>query len=121
MECQFDSHHEKLHGLNRRISLALRAGIVVSLLLVTAGLILFFISGVPHTAELTPVTSLAPGLAGLNPAAFITAGLIVILLLPAAILVLSLAHFISMREKQPVVTCIVLLILVAASFILILR
>ena len=121
MECQFDSHHEKLHGLNRRISLALRAGIVVSLLLVTAGLILFFISGVPHTSELTPVTSLAPGLAGLNPAAFITAGLIVILLLPAAILVLSFAHFIAERERRPVIVCIVLLVMLAASLILILK
>jgi hypothetical protein len=33
----------------------------------------------------------------------------------------SLAHFISVREKQPVVTCLVLLILLAISFILILK
>ena len=121
MECQFDSHHEKLHGLNRRISLTLRAGIVVSLLLITAGLTLFFISGAPHAAELTPVTSLAPGLAGLDPASFITAGLIIILLLPAAILVLSFAHFIAERERQPMIVCIVLLVMLSSSLILILK
>jgi len=121
MECQFDRRHEKLHGLNRRISLTLRAGIVVSLLLVTTGLILFFINGAPHTVELTPVISLAPGLAGLNPAAYITAGLIVILLLPAAMLVLSFAHFIAERERQPVIVCIVLLVMLASSLVLILK
>jgi len=121
MECQFDSRHEKLHSLNRRIGLTLRAGIVVSLLLVAAGLVLFFLSGAPHTAPLTPVTSLVPGLAALNPSAFITAGLIVILLLPTAILILSLAHFAVERERQPVIVCIVLLMMLAASLILVLK
>jgi uncharacterized membrane protein len=121
MEYQLDSRHEKLHRLNRRISLVLRAGIAVSLLLIVGGLILFFFSGAPHTAALTRVTSLAPGLASLNPAAFITAGLIVILLMPVAVLILSLAHFFAARERQPVVVCIVLLILLASSFILILK
>ena len=121
MECQIDSRHEKLHRINRRISLALRAGTAVSLLLIAGGLILFFFSGAPHTATLTPVTSLAPGLAALNPAAFITAGLIVILLLPAAVLVLSLAHFMAARERQPVIVCIVLLVMLASSLILILK
>jgi len=121
MECQLDSRHEKLHRLNRRIGLVLRVGIVASLLLIAGGLILFFVSGAPHTATLTPVTSLAPGLAALNPAAFITAGLIVILLLPAAVLVLSLAHFIAARERQPVIVCIVLLVMLASSLILILK
>jgi uncharacterized membrane protein len=121
MECQMDSHHEKLHRANRRISLALRTGTGVSLLLIVSGLILFFLSGAPRTAALTPLTSLAPGLAALNPAAFITAGLIVILLMPAVILVLSLAHFLAERERQPVIVCIVLLVMLAASLILILK
>ena len=121
MEYQLDSRHEKLHRHNRRIGLALRAGIVVSLLLIAGGLILFFFSGAPHTAPLTPVTSLATGLAALNPAAFITAGLIVILLLPTVILIMSLAHFIAERERQPIIVCIVLLAMLASSLILILK
>jgi len=121
MECQLDSHHEKLHRLNRRIGLALRAGIVASLILIVCGLILYFIGGAPHTAPLTPVTSLAYSLAALNPAAFITAGLIIILLLPIAILILSLTHFVAEQERQPAIVCIVLLVMLASSLILILK
>jgi uncharacterized membrane protein len=121
MECQLDSSHEKLHGLNRRISLALRVGTVSSLLLIAAGLTLFFISGAPHTAALTPVTTLAPGLISLDPSAFVTIGLILMLLLPIVILILSLAHFVAERERQPVVVCIVLLVMLASSLILILK
>jgi uncharacterized membrane protein len=121
MEYQLDSRHEKLHRLNRRLSQALRAGIATSLLLIAGGLILFFFSGAPHTVALTPVKSLAPGLAALNPAAFITSGLIVILLMPVAVLIMSLAHFIAARERRPVIVCIVLLVMLAASLILILK
>jgi len=121
MECKSDNSHEKLHGLNRRIGLTLRVGIVVSLLLIAGGLILFFSSGIPHTAVLTPVISLATGLATLNPAAFITAGLIAILLMPVAILIISLAHFAAERERQPVIVCITLLLMLASSLILILK
>ncbi|MEI6185907.1 MAG: DUF1634 domain-containing protein [Dehalococcoidia bacterium] len=121
MQCQLDSRHEKLHRLNRRIGLVLRAGIVASLLLIAGGLILFYFSGAPHTAALTPLTTLVPGLMALNPAAFITAGLIVILLMPVAVLIMSLTHFIVARERQPVIVCIVLLVMLAASLILILK
>ena len=121
MEYRIDSRHEKLHSLNRRISLALRAGIAASLLLIASGLILFFFSGAPHTVTLTPVTSLVPGLAALNPAAFITTGLIIILLMPIAVLIMSLTHFLATRERRPVIVCIVLLVMLAASLILILK
>jgi uncharacterized membrane protein len=121
MEYKIDSKHEKLYGLNRWVGLVLRIGIGLSLAVIAAGLILFFVTGAPHTAELTPFSALQAGIAALSPAAFITAGLAIILLMPPAILILSLAHFISMRDKQPVITCIVLLILLAGSFILILK
>jgi uncharacterized membrane protein len=121
MDCKIDSGHEKLHGLNRRVSLVLRIGIGLSLALIAAGLVLFFATGAPHTLVLTPFSALLAGIAALSPATFVTSGLIVILLMPPAVLIFSLAHFISMREKLPVITCIVLLILLAASFILILK
>jgi uncharacterized membrane protein len=121
MECQLDSRHDKLHRLNRRISVTLRAGTAVSLLFIAGGLILFFISGTLHTTALTPVTTLVSGLIALNPAAFITAGLTVILLMPIAVLIMSFAHFLVTREKQPVIVCMVLLVMLAASLILILK
>ncbi|MFA5065342.1 MAG: DUF1634 domain-containing protein [Dehalococcoidia bacterium] len=121
MECQYDSRHEKLHRLNRRISLVLRWGIAASLVLIVCGLIIFLVSGGPHTSPLLPLPSLIEGFAALNPAAFITAGVILILLLPVAILILSLAYFATMRERQPAIVCIMLLIMLAASLILVLK
>ncbi|MBN1690332.1 MAG: DUF1634 domain-containing protein [Dehalococcoidia bacterium] len=121
MECRYDNRHEKLHRLNRRISLVLRAGIAVSLILIVCGLIIFLVSGAPHTSPLIPVASLIDGFAALNPAAFITAGVILILLLPISMLILSLAYFAAVREKQPVIVCIVLLVMLASSLILALK
>jgi len=121
MDYQYDSRHEQLHRLNRRISLVMRVGITVSLILIVCGLILFLLSSAPHTAPLLPVTSLIPGFAALNPAAFITVGVILILFLPAAVLILSLAYFAAVRERQPIIVCIVLLVMLAASLILVLK
>ncbi len=121
MECQYDSRHEKLHRLNRRISQVLRWGIAVSLVLIVCGLIIFPVSGAPHTSPLLPLPSLINGFASLNPAAFITAGVVLILLLPVAMLILSLTYFAAVRERQPVIVCIVLLIMLAASLILVLK
>jgi len=121
MECQYDSRHEKLHRLNRRISLVLRWGIAVSLVLIVCGLIIFLVSGAPHTSPLLPLPSLINGFASLDPAAFISVGVILILLLPAVMLILSLAYFAAVRERQPVIVCIVLLIMLAASLILVLK
>jgi len=121
MERQLDSQQEKLHGLNRRTGLILRIGIVLSIALISAGLIMFAVAGATNLTPLTPLASLPTEVARLNPAALVTAGLGIILLMPVAILLLSLAHFLTIREKLPVITCIVLLILLAASFILILK
>jgi len=119
LEFKYDSRHEKLHRLNRRISLVLRWGIATSLVLIICGLILFQISGAPHTSPLLPLSSLINGLIALNPAAFVTAGIIIILLLPATMLTLSLAYFAAVKEKQSVIACIVLLIMLAFSLILV--
>ncbi len=121
MECQFDSRHEKLHRLNRRISLVLRWGIAASLVLIVSGLILFFVSRAPHTSPMLPLHLLINGFIALDPAAFITLGVIFILLLPAITLILSLTYFSAVRERQPAIVCIVLLIMLAFSLILVLK
>ncbi len=54
----------------------------------------------------------------LNASAFVTLGLISILLMPISILLASFAHFIATREKKPIITCSVLLILFIASVII---
>jgi uncharacterized membrane protein len=121
LECQYDSRHERLHRLNRRISLVLRWGIAASLVLIILGLILFFVSGAPHTSPMLPLPSLANGFIALDPAAFITLGLIFILLLPAIMLILSLVYYSAVKERQPAIVCIVLLVMLACSLILVLK
>jgi hypothetical protein len=41
--------------------------------------------------------------------------------MPLVILITSLAHFIVTRETKPVVVCIVLLVMLAASYVLVLK
>ena len=113
--------HAKLQSLNKRVSLALRIGIGIGLALVVAGIVISIIVNTPHMSGLTPLLSLIPDLLKLSPAAFVTAGLYIILLLPAVILITSFAHFITTREKQPLIVCVVLVLMLAASYVLLLK
>jgi len=111
----------KLQSLNKRVSLALRIGIGIGLVLVLAGIIISITINTPHMSGLTPISMLIPELLKLTPAAFVTAGLIIILLLPAVILITSFAHFIATREKQPLIVCVILFLMLAASYVLLLK
>ena len=118
---KIDERHKKLHALNRRVSVFLRAGTALSLLLLLSGLVMYFVTGTPHAASLIPLPALLSGLLTLSPAALVTAGLVVILAMPPFILLISFAHFIATRETKPVIVCIVLLVMLAASYISVLK
>ena len=111
----------KVQSLNHRVSRVLQVAIGVALALVLAGIVISMITGAPRMSGLTPLSMLPPALIALSPAAFVTAGLIIILLLPAAILITSFAHFIVTRQRQPVIVCIVLVLMLAASYVLLLK
>lgn len=114
---ELNEAHVKLHAFNRTLSIILRVGIALSLLMTAAGLVLYAVKGSLAT-ELTPLWSLAAGLAGLEPTAFITLGLMIMLALPAVILLASFAHFTSARQKRPALVCAILIILLAAGIAL---
>jgi hypothetical protein len=42
-------------------------------------------------------------------------------LLPIVIIITSLAHFITMRERNPIIVCVILLAMLAVSFIFIVK
>ncbi len=111
----------KLQSLNRHVSLALRIGIGIGLALVLTGIVISVVINTPHMSGLTPLSLLLPDLLKLSPAAFVTAGLVIILLLPAVILITSFAHFIATREKQPLIVCVVLVLMLTASYVLLLK
>ncbi len=116
-----DRLHVALRALDRRVGILLRTGMVVSLILIAAGIVLFALKGGSAATALTPLSLIPAGLAQLDAAACITAGLIIILLLPVAIIVTSLVHFITMRERNPIIVCVILLAMLAVSFIFIVK
>ena len=119
MEVQIDQKHRKLHSLNRAISIILRMMTAVCLLLILTGLVMYIVTGAAHAVEITPLSQLLGGLFSFGPASFITLGLIVMLLMPPAILLASLAYFAAVKDSRPLIVCIVLVILLAASYILV--
>ena len=114
-----DKLHVALQALDRRVGILLRTGMVISLVLIAAGIVLFAVKGAPAATALTPLSLIPAGLAQFDPSACITTGLFIILLLPVAIIVTSLAHFITMRERNPIIVCVILLSMLAVSFIFI--
>jgi uncharacterized membrane protein len=110
-----------LQLLHSRLGRYLQIMIVFSLLFVVAGLLIVSVKESPHTAALTPIASLGTGIVALDGAAFVTAGLYIILLMPLMILLTSFAHFLSKREKRSVIVCIALIIMLIASYVLILK
>lgn len=116
-----DRKRSRLHGHYRTVGLVLQTGTVMGLVLIFTGLMFFIVSGTSHISGLTPVTSLFQELLLLNPAAVVTLGLLLILIMPVFILLASLVHFIMTREIKPLIVCIVLIIMLAASYILVLK
>jgi uncharacterized membrane protein len=112
---------DRFEGLNRRVSLLLQVTISISLILIAGGLVIHLFTGEPLITGLTPVTLLITGFLELDAAAYITAGFIIMLLMPLMILITAFIHFISTRETKPLVVCIVLLLMLAASYVLILK
>ena len=119
MEVQIDQKHRKLHSLNRLISTILRVMTAVCLLLILTGMVMYIATGAAHAIEITPLSQLLGSVAAFGPAGFITLGLIVMLLMPPAILLASLAYFAAVRDSKPLIVCIILVILLAASYILV--
>ena len=116
-----DERHHKLHSLYHGIGLFMWIGIATSLLLMAAGMVMSILEGTPRFVPLTPIGELFSGVVTFSPAAFVTAGLIIILALPPAILIISLVHFIKLREIKPIVVCILLLLMFLSNYFLILK
>jgi uncharacterized membrane protein len=120
MNSELSEAHLKLHAFNRVLSMVIRIGIFISLALMVAGLLVYTIRGDTAAGRLTPLLSLPEELVKLDPAAFITLGLYVLLLMPPVIMLASFAHFISARQKKPLIVCAVLIIFVVISMVMIL-
>ena len=119
MDKQTDRLHHELLKLDRQIGSTLRICIVFSIALILTGMVIFILKGGSILAGLVPLSSLYMELLKLNPGAFVTTAIIIILLMPVFIILTSFTHFIIMHERKPFLICIILLGMLAASFIFI--
>ena len=119
MDKQTDRLHYELLKLDRQVGIMLRICIVISIVLILIGMVMFILQGGSISAGFVPVSLLYAELLKLNPVAFVTTAIIIILLMPVFIILTSFTHFIIMRERKPILICIMLLVMLAASFIFI--
>ena len=120
MVAQINKEHDRLHRLNRRISLVLQIMTAASLLLIIAGTLVYVLTGTPQSIEPMPLGTLISGMLTFSPAMLVTAGLIVALIMPLTVLAASLTHFIASRDRKPLIVCLMLLVIMAASFVFVL-
>jgi uncharacterized membrane protein len=116
-----DERQDRVHVLNRRVGLILRVMTAVSLLLIVAGMLMYLTTGTPRTVDLMPFATLINGMLTFSPTTLVTAGLIVTLITPLTVLLVSFAHYIATRDRKPIIVCLVLLAMMAASYILVLK
>lgn len=120
INAEYSAAHLKLHAFNRVLSIVLRTGIAVSLLLMAGGLVLYAIQGDTTAGRLIALPILFAEVLKFNPSAFVTIGLMVMLLMPPAILIASFIYFIKAGERKPLITCSVLLLMLIASLVAVL-
>jgi len=99
--------------VNRLIFHVLRGGVVAAIVLVVIGLLLAA-SGAPVTSDALRPYRLPGSLAALQPAGFLSLGILVLILTPAARVLLSVVYFTKERDRAYVaITLTVFLVLMA--------
>ena len=112
---------EKQRRLNRRISVALRAGIIAAFIIILAGLILIPLLHSQSPMAVMTLSALPAGLAGLNPLAVVTAGILVVLVLPVVVIIMAFIYYVNIRDRRMIIVCSILLAMLIFSFIYALR
>jgi uncharacterized membrane protein len=101
-----------MEPVERVIRWILLCGIVVSVALMAAGLVLGVVGGTGLPRGVVPLAELSRGLAALQPAAYLSLGLIVLIATPFVRVAGSLAVFVRERDGRYVlVTGIVLAVM----------
>ena len=108
---------EKQRRLNLQISMALRAGAAVAFVIILAGLILIPVLHIRSPMAVMALSALPAGLAGLNPLALITAGILVVLILPVAVIIIASIYYVNVRDRRMIILCGILLAMLIFSFI----
>ena len=112
---------EKQRRLNRQISVALRVGAIAAFIIILAGLIMIPLLHRQSPMAVMTLSALPAGLAALDPLALITAGILVVLVLPAVVIIMAFIYYVSIRDRRMIIVCSILLAMLIFSFIYALR
>ena len=112
------SKNRKESRLSNWVSLGFKIGVVISLALVGIGLILSSIAGVEEIEPIVPLTQLLREIPKLDAMAFITLGILTLLLTPILQVVVAVVTFAIDRDKLYVGVCLTLLCVLAFSLVL---
>ncbi len=99
------------------VSRTLKMGVVLSMTMMTAGLLLAFARGGPLPDAATPLRSLASGLGSADPGALMSLGLLVLLATPAARVVVLAWQFARRREWLFLAVSLIVLSVLAGSIL----
>ena len=86
--------------LERTVQRVLQVGVALSFTLMVAGIVLALVRGEPLAVHVTPLGDLAAGLAALDPAAYVSVGLIVLIATPFVRVAGSLVAFLWLRDRR---------------------
>ena len=108
----------KEHRLDNRVSLSFKLGIMVSLALVIAGLVLTAIAGAKDIEPVVPLNRLPQAILKLNATAIVTLGILILLLTPILQVIVAIVTFSIDRDKLYLAICTTLLCVLAFSLVL---
>ncbi|MDE4543066.1 DUF1634 domain-containing protein [Thermoanaerobacterium sp. R66] len=115
------NQNEKIENMEIIISKTLRAGVLLSALIILIGLILFFAtnsSGYPANTYPTSVIAIIKGLMSLKPYAIIMTGLLVLILTPVFRVGVSIITFLQEKDYMYVYITSAVFIILILSFVL---
>jgi len=101
-----------MDGVERMVRGVLLAGIAVSVALMASGLVLGFLDEEGMPSGVVPLADLPSGLAALDPAAYLSLGLIVLIATPFVRVAGSIVVFVRQRDRRYVlITAVVLAVM----------
>jgi uncharacterized membrane protein len=98
--------------LERTVQRVLQAGVAVSFALMLAGVVFAVVRGEQLAVHVVPLREVAAGLATLDPAAYVSLGLVVLIATPFVRVAGSLIAFLRLRDRRyALITAAVLLVM----------
>ncbi|AST57523.1 DUF1634 domain-containing protein [Thermoanaerobacterium thermosaccharolyticum] len=115
------NQNEKIENMELIISKTLRAGVLISALIILIGLIIFFAtnnSGYPANSYPTSIAAVLKGLLSLKPYSIIMTGLLVLILTPVFRVGVSIITFFQEKDYMYVYITSAVFIILIFSFLL---